>query len=173
MIRQREAVQEQQLVLKEKPKTLDGLRANQGFPRKRTKQHPKQCFRCGNRPHPWESCPAREAWCHRCKRKGHYESQCRSRNVQREENWGGGAASAIDAAFLGTMDSNQESTWRTKLLLSGLECDFKLDTGAEVTAISDQTAPSVTVPNKKLYRPAQNMLEVLGQFEGSLFPRWW
>ena len=176
MIRQREAVQEQQLVLKEEPKTLDGLRANQGFPRKRMKQHPKQCFRCGNRPHPWESCPAREAWCHRCKRKGHYESQCRSRvvaDLQCEENCGGGADSAIDAAFLGTMDSNRESTWRTKLLLSGLECDFKLDTGAEVTAISDQTYQSIsncplTVPDKKLYGPAQNKLEVLGKFEGSL-----
>ena len=36
----------------------------------------KNCMRCGKGQHSWHSCPARDATCHRCQRKGHYSSQC-------------------------------------------------------------------------------------------------
>ncbi len=37
-----------------------------------------KCFFCGNRPHARSICPAREAICDKCKKKGHYQKVCRS-----------------------------------------------------------------------------------------------
>ena len=50
---------------------------------------------------------------------------------------------------------------------------FKLDTGAEATAISENThlalgKPNLLDPSKILYGPGEQKLNVLGHFEGSL-----
>ena len=44
----------------------------------------------------------------------------------------------LDSVFLGTLNSGQASSWSTSLVLNGQEMHFKLDTRAEVTAISEQ-----------------------------------
>ena len=173
MVRQREAVHEQQLVLKEEPTTtLDEMRANQGGQGYSKRKYPKQCSRCGRGQHPWEKRPARDAWCHRCKRKEHFMGQCHSKTVAPVYNEDS-PDSAMDSAFLGAIGTNQEPTWKMKLQLSGQETEFKLDTGAEVTAISDQTFQGIagcqlTAPSKKLYGPARNALKVIGKFEGTI-----
>ena len=38
--------------------------------------HDAKCTRCGREPHARNSCPAKEAICHTCKKRGHYSSQC-------------------------------------------------------------------------------------------------
>ena len=40
----------------------------------------------------------------------------------------------LDTAFLDTWTGKQDSTWFIKLQLEGQEVEFKMDTGAEVTA---------------------------------------
>ena len=64
MVPQREVVHEQQLVFKDEPTTtLDEMRA-------KVRDIPSESIpRCGRGQHPWEKCPARDAWCHRRKRK--------------------------------------------------------------------------------------------------------
>ena len=37
-----------------------------------------KCFFCGNKLHPRVLCPAREALCHKCKKKGHFQRVCKS-----------------------------------------------------------------------------------------------
>ena len=54
-----------------------------------------------------------------------------------------------------------------------VETLFKLDTGAEVTAVSEDTHSALGKPtlldlSKILYGPGEQKLHVLGQFEGSL-----
>ena len=39
----------------------------------------KTCTRCGQDPHSRDKCPAKDASCHRCKKKGHYGAMCRSK----------------------------------------------------------------------------------------------
>ena len=42
----------------------------------------KSCFSCGKEPpHPKSECPAREAECFKCRKKGHYGSVCRSKKA--------------------------------------------------------------------------------------------
>jgi hypothetical protein len=80
---------------------------------------------------------------------------------------------SLDTAFVGTVSSKQQSSWTTTLLIEGKEVCFKLDTGAEVTAISEQTyrqlgGVQLLTPTKVLYGPARHTLDVLGQFMTTL-----
>ena len=181
MIRQREAVHEQLQTLKEEPdKAMDAMSAGPGNSRRQKNGQQRQCMRCGKGQHPRDRCPAKEALCHRCQRKGHYSAQCRSRTVagvsgrDQEDDTNTGANADADSVFLGDVSSCQERSWKAKLQLNGTECAFKLDTGAEVTAISDQTYEAMnkkvplTTPRKKLFGPAHVALEVMGQFDGML-----
>ena len=79
----------------------------------------------------------------------------------------------LDTAFLGSVKANPESFWTTTVLLSKVEVSFKLETGAEVTAISEETYRAlgqVTLqkPFKVLHGPARQTFNVLGQFTTTL-----
>ena len=73
-----------------------------------------------------------------------------------------------------TLSDQAETSWQAKIALEGKEMTFKLDTGAEVTAISDSTFhhhlkhQELTKPTKILFGPSRRPLQVLGQFEGKL-----
>ena len=41
----------------------------------------KKCSRCGKESRMHNKCPAKDAVCHACQKKGHYSSQCRSKTV--------------------------------------------------------------------------------------------
>ena len=90
-IRQKQSVHEQQNILSgaEGP-SVDGIRTshdrekhrerreqrrpnNGGRPKQRPA--PKQCTRCERDPHPRNKCPAKDATCHKCRKKGHYGAQ--------------------------------------------------------------------------------------------------
>ena len=57
----------------------------------------------------------------------------------------------------------------THIQLQGKQTPFKLDTGAEVTAISSDThlrlgSPTMNTPDKVLFGPSREPLKVLGHF---------
>ena len=79
----------------------------------------------------------------------------------------------LDTAFLDAMITSSESSWYITVTLESTMVQFKLDTGAAVTAISEETyhrLPSVQLqtPSKILSGPANQKLIVLGQFTSSL-----
>ena len=134
------------------------------------------CGRCGHATkHPWKDCPAKEAECRKCKRKGHYARKCRSAggiNDISEESPEYGE----EIAFLGevTIDiDNVEHEWRETLELNGEKMEFKIDTGAGVTAIpshqySKKTHGALQPPKIPLYGPGRQRLDVQGHFKGKL-----
>ena len=121
--------------------------------------------------HPRDKCPAKEAICHRCQTKGHYGALCYSKTAAAVES---SDLTSMETAFLDNMTSDpQETAWYTQIQLSDKETLFKLDTGAEVTAISEKThqdlgKPKLHTPDKALFGPSQQPLHVEGQFEGTL-----
>ena len=153
---QREAVHEQQLSLKSTRDELtlsDNYLDTVGFkqqsscrnhrgqrrdvqPNKTTKQlrntatvHTKdKCGRCGREKHPRDKCPAKEAQCHNCQRKGHYSVMCRQRAISTVEQ-----TSVPDSdtctAFLDTVTDNKQKSWTSDLTINGKQISFKLDTG--------------------------------------------
>ena len=130
----------------------------------------KKCTRCGRGWHPRERCPAREAICHKCGSKGHYKSECRTKSVSEVAN----TDSAMDAAFLGNVGEKitTREAWYSSIILNKRSTRFKLDTGAEVTAIGINTyrtlgKPRLSSPRRVLYGPSKQQLATLGQFEAT------
>ena len=188
-IRQREAVGEQQKELQGATKNAASLeevgsqwrhksdQPRRGFTnrsrtsgkeRTRDFQSTKSCSRCGKEPHSRDKCPARDATCHRCTKKGHYGSQCRTKqmaNVTTEN--------VLGTAFLDTVAGKRSTAWHSTVKLNNQLTKFKLDTGAEVTAISRATylcikKPKLSIPEKTLYGPSRQPLNTLGQFQGKI-----
>ena len=187
MIRQREAVREQRRELEatDTGSTVEGVtRGTYGRRtnfRQQKPQHPKggaetdqpttQCTRCGYDKHKeGQKCPARSATCNKCNRKGHFSAKCFSKTVALVTSTEGGQ---LETAFLDVVNSQRGVPWMSDIQLQGETVRFKLDTGAEVTAISTEAhqqigSPKLSVSSKVLYGPARQTLNVLGQFQGTL-----
>ena len=80
---------------------------------------------------------------------------------------------SLETAYLDTVTSDQQSSWTAKVKIGGKDVSFKLDTGAEVTAISEKTYKSLrgialSKPRKSLYGPAHQLLQITRQFTGKL-----
>ena len=64
---------------------------------------------------------------------------------------------------LSSVQENDSSMWIADLILNGKKIPFKLDTGAEITAISKDTCkalgePSLQTTDKQLFDPAEQRL---------------
>ena len=155
LIRQREAVKLQQEFLQKPPRkediSLDAVR--QPTPRRKLPAIPVMpkppssgCQRCGRGAHPQQLCPAKDAICRRCNRRGHYSSQCMSSTValvstaapeqglteQLDEEY-------TETAYLDTIEGIKGNIWEVQIAISDKIVIFKVDTGAEVTVLSDTT----------------------------------
>ena len=122
-----------------------------------------QCRRCGKQQHQsGEVCPAGGATCHRCNRRGHFQAQCFSKTIATSTN-----ELSLDTAFLGSVDSRQESSWTITLGVENKVIPFKLDTGAEVTVISDTAYQSLNrIKLQTLQRPKNIRRTVQNKTEG-------
>lgn len=75
----------------------------------------------------------------------------------------------LDSFYLNTVEDSQDSkSWTTQVTVNQVVLNFKLDTGAEVTAISEQAfkslgSPELQQPVKKLCGPTNKPLKVLGR----------
>lgn len=126
----------------------------------------KKCGYCGKTPHKREVCPARMATCHKCSKKGHYSSVCRSSsNTIREIE-----AEPTDN-FLGTVqDVGEVTPWTVVLHIDGHPESFKLDTGAAVSVVGDHyVGERLLQQNDRILKgPGDTPLHVMGSFEANL-----
>ena len=64
------------------------------------------------------------------------------------------------------------TSWTAQIKVNGQDTVFKLDTGAEVSAVTQATHQTLGIclsePPKVLYGPSQTLLKVVGQFQGRL-----
>ena len=177
MVRQAEAVRRQQSVIRGDTKnnqdqTDSPVQAIHGTPQQRPSTTPQQaCPWCGKSPaHERRRCPARGVTCHRCSKKGHFQKVCRAparaRPVQLEDQ--------EPEPFLGEIRSHSSpNSWTVTLKLNGTPTELLIDTGAEVTVISEEThnsigSPPLTVPFRSLKGPSNHSLQVKGFFSGCL-----
>ena len=76
-------------------------------------------------------------------------------------------------AFLGTVITGQKLAWTANIRVGEKDVSFKLDTGAEVTVLSETAYHSLgkvklQKPTTVLYGPAQQSLRVMGKFTAEL-----
>ena len=195
-IRQREAVKEHQSHLrgdgsKSHPVVVDELRRNLRRGARKPHQQGRSsnkpggakpgvnerlCKRCGGKDHPrGGNCPAKDATCHRCNRKGHYSAQCFSKTAA-SVSTGDPEDSTVDTLFLDAVTSKNDSAeWRTTVRLEGQEIPFKMDTGAEVSVITEEVykslgrkAPLLYKASRRLQGPTGFSLKTLGEFKGTM-----
>ncbi|KAK6186751.1 hypothetical protein SNE40_006027 [Patella caerulea] len=125
----------------------------------------RSCHRCGNEYHTRSECPAKNSTCRKCKKLGHWDKVCRSRHVNTiEEN--------NSYAFMGLVSTNEcQDIFQRKLKLGKLDVEFKIDSGADVTCISNSVFEQVQCltpnlklakPDRILYGPSNTKLIVLG-----------
>ena len=98
--------------------------------------------------------------------KGYYSSQCFGKSVT---GIAGNDHTHPDAAFIDTIHSNSDTSWSSDIQHCGKTSHFKLDTGAEVTAVSNSkfrllNTEIMEKPSKTLYRPDHQPLDIIGQF---------
>ncbi|XP_021340612.1 uncharacterized protein K02A2.6-like, partial [Mizuhopecten yessoensis] len=207
-VRQREAVQKQQSVVRDESGSANGLSVGLDAIKKGQKNRPgkkhsyKQtqgsqgnsrfqnrhsnknqstqsthnfCQRCGKSPgHPREKCPASNVECHKCHKMGHYAKKCKATvdevyQYQPEQGFD----------FLGVINDNSSKPWLVSLTVDGADhkVEFKIDTGADVTAIPEKTYTAVKgkghmhklqPADRVLQGAGQNTLKVIGKFIGVL-----
>ena len=111
------------------------------------------CTRCGKGVHSRGTCPTREAVYHKCNKKGHYSAICRTKAVAAVPG------EPLETAYLDTVerDSSSHQPWICHIKVNDIVTAFKIDTGAEVTAISEETYgllnSELSKPSKALQGP--------------------
>ena len=98
------------------------------------KQPQDGCPRCGKRPK--AQCPARDQVCSNCHKRGHYKAVCRS--TARVGGIGTSPQEKEGDAFLGAVSgTSDDDPWTVELRLQGRPVTLHIDTGAEVTVITE------------------------------------
>lgn len=203
--RQHETVRQQQKELRptESPESVHQVHTSRSFtvPQKAavawdrtlSKRHQhdaknpeRSCTWCGHETHSRASCPAKDAVCRGCGKRGHFMTVCRStsslRNVT-EQGEGffskghlmtaSGPATQTrndgqEPGFLGTTSNSQTSKWELMILVENHPVLFKVDTGADETVIPEDLFrslfkdPTLNPPRRQLQGPDGRRLHVLG-----------
>ena len=153
---------------------------------------PKQkniCRRCGQPSHPHQVCPAIYATCFRCNRKGHYSSQCLSKTIGElttpscnqdsntfdDEPYSDTVYLNADTIYLDTVGDGNTNQWNVTVLVGKNPVLFKVDTGAEVTELSEDTFRTFSNPAPQLKKSLHTLrganrspLDVVGESQMTL-----
>ena len=180
--RQTETVKLQQSIIRGKPTSIQvdmvGEVGKKPLPKDRSGKpftSSGRCMWCGRSPsHGFQQCPAKEAICYKCSRRGHFKAMCRSKVSVRavedtqEEN------ADMQEDFLGAVHDSESrsSLWSITLKVNGLPITFKIDTGVDVSIISESTFKALGLPlrptTRSLRGPSWGPLNVQGSISTNL-----
>ena len=169
-VRQKEVIRQQQSTLRGSggDDTVAAVHKERA-PRDRSNRE-ENCPWCGRAPkHDRQYCPAREANCRKCGKRGHYQVVCRST----------AKVSAIQEmivpdAFLGAVATdNYDERWTIILQLNNKSVKFCIDTGADVSLISEQVWKKIGKPplqpsDRNLKCPDTHSLSVRGMLTAQI-----
>ena len=153
-------------------------------PQQQQKQVPRQpvnksvCGRCGKSPsHDRQHCPAKDAACRECGKRGHYKVMCRSKKkvgeVYHETASNDYECDEYEDVFFGSVNAENDNPWLVSLQLEGKLVEFHIDTGAEVSVIPEplyeKIGSPVLTPVKQTFRGASNaVMPIKGRFSATL-----
>ena len=135
----------------------------------------KPCYKCGAQPsHPPNRCPAKNVTCSACKKKGHFAKVCKSsKRVQSVDD--DSCEDDVSVMTIGEAVNMVEnnSKWKTNVLIRNHNVMFKIDTGADVTVIPEDIFRRFKLrrlqsTSKKLCGADQKGLCVMGEIREKL-----
>ena len=136
---------------------------------------PSHCGWCGKSPpHRKQQCPAKDIVCHKCHKRGHFQSVCRSVNQLHTESGDSDSSSVQGDAYLGVITrGDRNNPWYITVSINDKPVDFEIDTEAEVIVISSEAhheigGPTLGAASKTLRGPSNSELPVKGQFTAML-----
>ncbi|KAK3101745.1 hypothetical protein FSP39_006077 [Pinctada imbricata] len=130
------------------------------------------CDRC-NRKHPANQCPAFGQQCRKCKNLHHFAICCKTKMKQKACNEIQQQNDDFDdeTYFLGSIENNSDTEpWYVNLKVNNRILSFKIDTGADVSVISEATYKHLRpkpnlVPIRSTLSSPGGVLHCLGKFE--------
>ena len=133
----------------------------------------EKCDRCLRPMHPKKNCPAKDAKCHKYGKTGHWQRACKSKAV-------GEVTGEIfpNDFFLGeiVVENIEAEPWKVNLEVNDFKCQFKLDSGADVTVVpksvydelSSKQNLKLQLNDKILLEPCKYRLNCLGKFNAKM-----
>ena len=98
-------------------------------------QKQEKCWFCGFSRHPRSKCPARDAICKKCHKKGHYEKQCLSKS----KKFSAATNQIEEPTFLATIGQSLSKA-TIKVQINKKQLQTLVDTGSSENFISEKTA---------------------------------
>ncbi|KAK0145431.1 hypothetical protein N1851_015677 [Merluccius polli] len=138
----------------------------------------KGCGKCGKERHSQEeNCPARESTCNTCNKVGHWSRVCRNKKAvsevtEQQQSYSEQQRSYFLGAVSKAADGSSEQ-WAVKLLVGSTPVEFKIDTGADVNIIREETYHSLRpkTPLEPANIPLDSPggeLQCIGQFQSTV-----
>ena len=178
--RQAEARKESQSIIRDKKEAVDYVKRGHYNPHKRHESRPaEKCKRCGKGAHSQRNCPAYDAFCSNCHKKGHFQAMCYSAKTSKSMSKQHGKRKEIhelsdtedsDNNYMGEIFHVDDDCWSAEINVNGKPNTFKLDTGASVSVLSEKWAKThkLEKTNKVLKGPGDTKLKVLGSMTAQL-----
>ncbi|KAL1474988.1 hypothetical protein MTO96_037619 [Rhipicephalus appendiculatus] len=184
--RNSETIKQQQKDLRPQQQTPAAIDAMRGFSKSKGKPNQRlqktqrdqtapMCKWCGltNHPPSRTMCPANGKICSSCGKKGHFAAVCLSASTKKKKS---AHQAVLEEVYLGRLTDQKDSgPWRTDVAVNDLPMKFKVDTGADVTAIptslyNDQVMGNLEQAKKQLLGPGRTKIRTVGLFRATL--RW-
>ncbi|XP_062607979.1 uncharacterized protein LOC134269786 [Saccostrea cucullata] len=138
----------------------------------------QQCGRCNRKHGPEGRCPAMGQRCKGCHKMNHFEVCCRTKNTKSAHSvlhaYDSNNGTPDETFHLGSVNCDQtDDPWTVTLKVCDLPVNFKIDTGADITIMSDVTfngilcQPQLT-PVKSLLLSPGGKLNRRGKFVATL-----
>ena len=103
--------------------------------------------------HDRQHCLATDITCRKCGKRGHYQVVCRSARVSQVDTH-----TNVSKAFLRAIGDTTNNPWSVTIDVNGTPIEYNNDTGAEISAISEEAwrkvgQPALSPPNCSLRGP--------------------
>ncbi|UYV80871.1 K02A2.6-like [Cordylochernes scorpioides] len=143
IVRQSESVKNQQKEIRQNTenRNVDAIDKKGGrngtfFQKNKNERHKnkRKCFRCGYyQGHSKEQCPAKDAICNKCRKKGHFAKVCHTKTIQE-------VSRSQNNAFIGIVgkQENAEDKWCEVIKVNDQPIKFKIDTEVEVSVMPEE-----------------------------------